>query len=143
MSIFKRLTNLAKGQAKVWSNGKDNANDAVFEAELRATRAADVASDQSKRIKAEGAVRRQAQADGHGHDKARSHESGPIARTDLFGDTITPPVPEPEAVTTVAPPEAIEVVDSDPFATFSDPQETWRDEVVDVEEPTEGKKRSL
>jgi hypothetical protein len=79
--VWKRLTNLARGQAKVWTRPAPR-KDAVLDAEIEATARADAARRESEGLKADGAKRRwdrDAPA-----APVRDPAAEPVARTDLL-----------------------------------------------------------
>jgi len=144
MSIFKRLSNIAKGQVKVWQKGGPKEPDAILEAELRATQSADRATRDAGRMRQDVAERRST-GEGRGvKGAARIPKADPVPRTDLFtGSAVESTEPPMEASEPVVPEIIKEAGDVDPFQGFEDPDGTWRDEVVDAEEPVDSKKRSL
>jgi hypothetical protein len=88
MSVWKRLTNLAKGQAKVWAKGERDGPDAIFEAELEADRRARVREADRRRPAPAPTSGRRA--------RVRPPETERVPRTDLFGEPSEAPDPTPE-----------------------------------------------
>jgi len=76
MSIFSRLTRVAKGRALLWSRGADSPRDPAVQAEVEAARP----------VPAEREVAPPLQAARRPTGPTRDPAEHPVARTDLLGD---------------------------------------------------------